>query len=66
MSRFCIYTRTGDDGTSSLYTGERRPKHDAVFQALGMSSRAEISVSPPFIASRSLAKPNTWQVTSTS
>eukprot|EP01023_Acetabularia_acetabulum_P054003 TRINITY_DN6062_c0_g2_i1.p1 TRINITY_DN6062_c0_g2~~TRINITY_DN6062_c0_g2_i1.p1 ORF type:complete len:217 (+),score=28.04 TRINITY_DN6062_c0_g2_i1:109-759(+) len=35
MSGYKIYTRGGDTGNSSLYNGERKPKSDECFGALG-------------------------------
>jgi cob(I)alamin adenosyltransferase len=39
-----IYTRTGDDGTSGLATGERRPKSDLRFEAIGTVDEANAHV----------------------
>lgn len=32
---FKIYTKTGDAGTTGLFTGDRLPKDHAIFQSLG-------------------------------
>jgi cob(I)alamin adenosyltransferase len=39
-----IYTRTGDDGTSALATGERRPKSDLRFAAIGTIDEVNANV----------------------
>lgn len=35
MKKSNVYTRTGDNGTSSLYNGERRYKNDIIFNTIG-------------------------------
>jgi cob(I)alamin adenosyltransferase len=39
-----IYTKTGDDGTTALGTGERRPKHDLRIEAYGTVDEANAAI----------------------
>jgi cob(I)alamin adenosyltransferase len=39
-----IYTRTGDDGTTGLVDGTRRPKHDARMEAIGAVDEANSAI----------------------
>lgn len=43
-NKFKIYTKTGDEGTSSLYNMERRAKDDATFDALGDVDECNVAV----------------------
>ncbi|CAL6299774.1 unnamed protein product [Bathycoccus prasinos] len=43
-SKFKVYTKTGDDGTSSLYNLERRKKSDLTFEALGDCDETNVAV----------------------
>jgi len=44
MKKSSVYTRTGDEGFSCLYTGERRRKDDTYFRVLGLIDKVNTTI----------------------
>lgn len=63
LRRIRVYTRTGDKGTTSLFTSERLPKSSSYFHALGTidETNAHIGLAAEYL-SQLLAKPNVPEV----
>ncbi|KAH7460385.1 hypothetical protein PRIC1_006931 [Phytophthora ramorum] len=63
-----VYTKTGDKGTSQLFSGERRPKNDAVFQALGdtdeLNAHVGVAVEQARVAANTFLPPRLEQIQS--
>ncbi|KAG6579993.1 ATP:cob(I)alamin adenosyltransferase [Phytophthora cinnamomi] len=63
-----VYTKTGDKGTSQLFSGERRPKNDAVFQALGdtdeLNAQIGVAVEQARAAANAFLPPKLEQIQS--
>jgi cob(I)alamin adenosyltransferase len=49
-----IYTRTGDDGSTGLVRGSRRPKHDLRVEAYGTVDEANAAIGMARLSSRDL------------